>query len=180
VLETLPDVELRSGLAEVVKHSVIGDPGLFEQLMAGVPGPDSWERLVSRAMAVKLRIIGEDPYEGGRRAALNLGHTIGHAVEHVSGYQVRHGEAVAIGLVAEARLAEHTGLAESGLAARLAGCLEGLGLPTEIPADLDRQDLRTAMQYDKKKAAGEIRFALPAAIGDVRTGIVIEDLRMVL
>jgi 3-dehydroquinate synthase len=172
VLETLPEAELRSGLAEVVKAGVIADPGLYALCAAG------WEavrahldEIVRRSMAVKVAIIEEDPYERGRRAALNLGHTIGHAVELVSGFRLRHGEAVSIGMVAEARLAEAKGIAKSGLAADLAGVLQGLGLPVEIPAELDREAILAAMQRDKKRISGSVRFALPAGIGDVRIGV---------
>ena len=174
---TLPIEERRSGLAEVVKHGVIADPGLFEQLESlpnGAEAADS-AATVARAMAVKIAIIQEDPYERGVRAALNLGHTIGHAVEQTSGYALRHGEAVAIGLVAEARLAERTGLVtEAGLSDRLARLLSKLGLPTEVPAEMDREAIRRAMKLDKKNEAGTVRFALPLRIGEVRTRVAID------
>ena len=136
-LATLPEVELRSGLAEVVKHGLIGDPDLFESCQKGWNSVKSdWVDIVRRAMAVKVQIIEEDPFEKGRRAALNLGHTVGHAVEQASGYRLRHGEAVAIGMVAEARLSERLKLAEKGLAETIAATFHGLGLPTEIPPGL--------------------------------------------
>ena len=91
------------------------------------------DEIIRRAVAVKINIIEQDPYEGGLRAALNLGHTIGHAVEAVSNYHIKHGQAVAIGIVAEAKLAEAIGLAEPGLADKIASVLSGLGLPTRIP-----------------------------------------------
>jgi 3-dehydroquinate synthase len=176
-LTTLPEVELRNGLAEVVKHGVIGDVGLFELCGRGWQALQTdWDEVVRRGMAVKIKIIEQDPYEGGRRAALNLGHTIGHAVELASDYQLRHGEAVAIGMVAEARLAERLGLARSGLNETIASTLEELGLPTEIPGDLDRQTIHRAIRVDKKLAKGKVRFALPVHIGEVRTGVVIENL----
>jgi shikimate kinase / 3-dehydroquinate synthase len=172
VLETLPPVEIANGMGEVVKHGVIGDPRLFE-ICSG--GPETvranWDELLRRAIAVKVRVVREDPLEQGRRAALNLGHTIGHAVETVSRYRLRHGEAVAIGMVAEARLAERIGLARSGLAAQIGAALAGLGLPVEIPADLPAEEIERAMLVDKKRKDGSLRFALPAAIGDVRVGI---------
>ena len=161
----------------MVKHGVIADPGLFEQLESlpnGAEAADS-AATVARAMAVKIAIIQEDPYERGVRAALNLGHTIGHAVEQTSGYTLRHGEAVAIGLVAEARLAERTGLVtEAGLSDRLARLLSKLGLPTEVPAEMDREAIRRAMKLDKKNEAGTVRFALPLRIGEVRTRVAID------
>jgi len=172
VLDTLPEVELRSGMAEVVKAGMIADPGLFALCAAGWDTVRArLDEIVRRSMAVKVAIIEDDPYEQGRRAALNVGHTIGHAVELVSGFRLRHGEAVSIGMVAEARLAEANGIAVGGLAADLAGVLQGLGLPVEIPDDLDREALLAAMQRDKKRLSGSVRFALPARIGKVRVGV---------
>jgi shikimate kinase/3-dehydroquinate synthase len=177
VLDTLPVGELRSGMAEVVKAGLIGDAGLFELCSAG------WEtvnarrdEIVKRAMAVKIQVIQDDPYEKGRRASLNLGHTVGHAVEHASDYRLRHGEAVAIGMVVEACLAEKLGLADPGLAQAIRDCLESLGLPVDIPAELEPGRILEAMQVDKKRRGGQVRFALPVHIGQVKTGVVIDDL----
>ncbi|MBN1453235.1 MAG: 3-dehydroquinate synthase [Anaerolineales bacterium] len=181
VLSTLPERELRAGLAEVVKHGVIADPGLFELCTQG------WEtaiarlpEVVRRGMAVKVKVIEEDPYERGIRAALNLGHTIGHAVELVSGFSLLHGEAVAIGMVAEARLAERLAVASPGLPDAIAESLIRLGLPVEIPEILDRAELIRAMRVDKKKTAGVVRFALPVRIGEVKVGVEIKDLEKTL
>ncbi len=171
-LSTLQLAELRSGLAEVVKHGIIGDPGLFDLCAQGETAvAQNWPSLISRAMAVKLAIIAADPYEQGQRAALNLGHTIGHAVELASGYRLRHGEAVAIGMVAEARLAEQIGVAENGVAAQITAVLNALSLPTQIPPELDRQAIIRAVGVDKKRRAGQVQFALPARIGKVVTGV---------
>lgn len=175
-LATLPAAERRSGLAEVVKHGVIGDPALFDLCAQGETAvAQNWPQLVSRAMAVKLAIIAADPYEQGQRAALNLGHTIGHAVELASGYRLRHGEAVAIGMVAEAKLAEQTGVAEKGVAQQITAVLRALNLPTQIPPDLDRQAIIRAVGVDKKRRAGQVHFALPARIGQVVTGVHVPD-----
>ncbi len=170
-LATLPPAELRSGMAEVIKHAIIADPELFALCEQGLDAIADWPALVRRAIAVKARIIQEDPYEKGRRAALNLGHTIGHAVELVSGFSLSHGACVAIGTVAEARLAVRLGLAEPDLPDQIAACLQACGLPTEIPANLDPQAIQHAMTFDKKKAGGKVRFALPCAIGSVQTGV---------
>jgi len=179
-LSTLPEVELRGGLAEVVKHGVIGDPCLFDLCRAGYEAVRaSLLEIVRRAMRVKIQVIEADPFERGERAALNLGHTVGHALEAVSGYRLRHGEAVAIGMVAEARLAERLGLAASGLADCLADTLRGLGLPVEIPAAFSRQAILDALRYDKKRRAGVVRFALPLAVGRVQVGVAVEDLMLV-
>ena len=174
VLATLPQVERINGMAEVVKHGVIADPGLFE-ICRNLNNLDDLSSLVSRAMAVKVKFIEEDPYEQGIRAALNLGHTVGHGVELASGFKLRHGEAVAIGMVAEAQMAKQIGLAKAGLADEIAAVLKIVGLPTEIPAELDRNKIINAMTLDKKKAGGVVKFALPVAIGNVSVGIVIED-----
>ena len=178
-LATLPERELRCGLAETLKHAVIGDPGLLDMLgdFAAKRGDiDFLTQLVIRSVGVKVRTIQEDPFEKtGRRAALNLGHTVGHAVEAASRFTVAHGEAVAIGTVAAARISERLGLAKSGLAETLARALATLGLPTEIPAGLDPQELRQYLSHDKKKADGRVRFALPKAIGDVQTGCIVPE-----
>jgi shikimate kinase / 3-dehydroquinate synthase len=105
LLFTLPERELTSGMAEVVKHGIISDPELFGMCKNGMDWvKQNLEEIVKRAMAVKIQIIEEDPYEKGDRAALNLGHTVGHAVELVSDFELRHGEAVAIGMVMEANM----------------------------------------------------------------------------
>jgi len=177
-LTTLPAAELRSGLAEVVKHGIINDPLLFELLTAKIQLP--MVEIVRRSMAIKVEIIQADPYEKGLRAALNLGHTVGHALELLSGYRLRHGEAVAVGLVAEARLAERIGLAEHGLANTIAGTLKKLSLPTELPASFECHTLLAALDRDKKRQNGKILFSLPVRVGEVKTGILIEDLEEAL
>ncbi|MDX9867239.1 MAG: 3-dehydroquinate synthase [Kiritimatiellia bacterium] len=188
-LTTLPVRELRCGLAEAVKHAVIGDPGLLDTLphfafckdsgddapCAGLAGAAWLAPVVARAMAVKIRIIRQDPFEKGIRAALNLGHTLGHGIETATRFAVRHGEAVAIGTVLEARLAEALGLAEPGLAAQLAALFSGLGLPVALPPGIDLAEVRAALSLDKKKAEGKVRFALPVRLGEVRTGIAVDD-----
>ena len=173
-LETLPAAELRSGLAEALKHGLIGDPRLFELLAAG--GSLPLEEIVRRSMAVKVRVIQADPYEQGLRAALNLGHTVGHALELVTQYGLRHGEAVAIGMVAAARLAERARLAETGLAGQITAALQALGLPAAPPTGLECGAVLQALYRDKKRQAGAVRFVLPRRVGEVSTGVVIENL----
>jgi shikimate kinase/3-dehydroquinate synthase len=180
VLKTLPEVEFISGLAEVVKHGIISDPELFELCARGMDCiKNDLEQIVKRAMVVKIKIIEEDPYEKGFRAALNLGHTVGHAVELVSKFQLRHGEAVAIGMVAEAKLAERLKVATKGLSNTIADVLSVLGLPIHIPQNLPREEIIKMMRVDKKKIARAIRFALPAKIGKVEL-VEMTDLEMVL
>ena len=180
-LNTLPDDELRSGMAEVVKAGIIGDARLYSICKSGWETIQAnWEDVIRRAMAVKIEVIQDDPFEKGRRASLNLGHTIGHAVEKVSAYRIRHGEAVAIGMVAEARLGEAVGVTGVGLADEIASVLHNLNLPTKLPDYLDRQNLLNVMRVDKKKSAGQVRFAFPVRIGEVRIGVSIPNLDMIM
>jgi 3-dehydroquinate synthase len=180
LLETLPDTELISGLAEVVKHGIISDPELFELCQRGLNWiKDHLEEIVRRAMAVKIKVIEDDPYERGFRAALNLGHTVGHAVELVSKFDLRHGEAIAIGTVVEARYAEQIGLAKRGVSGMICKTLSALGLPVEIPDEMPREEIIRAMRMDKKKNAKAIRFALPVEIGKVEL-VDVTDLESVL
>ena len=180
VLKTLPERELISGLAEVVKSGIIADPELFDVCARGLDCvKNDLEQIVKHAMAVKITVIEEDPYEKGSRAALNLGHTVGHAVELVSRFQLRHGEAIAIGMVAEAKLAERLTVASQGLSDAISEVLSKLGLPTQIPAELPREEILRAMRVDKKKNAKAIRFALPVEIGKVEL-VDVNDLESVL
>ena len=164
VLKTLPEAELRAGLAEVVKHGIIGDTGLFEQLEQR--GPDDLSQIVQRAVAVKVRVVEEDPYERGRRAVLNLGHTFGHALEVLSDFRLRHGEGVSIGLVIAARVAVALGLCEVSLAERIEHLLRRLGLPVAW-AGYNSQAVWRAMGTDKKKRGRRLRYVLPRSLGDV-------------
>jgi 3-dehydroquinate synthase len=179
-LETLPEAELISGMAEVVKHGIISDPELFSMCARGL----GWvkanlEEIVKRAMAVKIKVIEDDPYEKGFRAALNLGHTVGHAVELVSKFQLRHGEAVAIGMMAEAKYSARVGLAGSGLVQAVQDSLKALNLPIAIPQEMPREEIIRAMRVDKKKNAKSIRFALPVEIGRVEL-VDVSDLEEVI
>jgi shikimate kinase / 3-dehydroquinate synthase len=175
LLKTLPEAEFISGMAEVVKHGIIADPELFALCAQGMNCIKAdLEQVVKRAMAVKIKIIEDDPYEKGFRAALNLGHTVGHAVELVSRFELRHGEAIAIGMAAEAKLAERIGVARNGLGEEIAAVLAGLGLPVSIPNAFPREEILAAMRVDKKKDAARIRFALPAEIGKVELVDVME------
>ncbi len=177
-LHTLPPAEYVSGMAEVIKHGLLDDAVLFETIEqwaatgagANALGIDQ----LQRAIAVKIRIVEADPFEKGVRSTLNLGHTIGHGVEAASDYKMRHGEAVAIGLAAEAQLAEWLGLAQSSLADRISQVLTRVGLPTKCPG-LDPARIRAAMSSDKKKASGQLKFALPKRVGEAVWGIEVEE-----
>lgn len=163
-LGTLPPAELANGLAEAVKTGIIGDPLLFRQIEEHGPAPLPW--IVARAIDVKVAVVQADPYERGVRATLNLGHTFGHALERLSNYALPHGAAVAVGLVASARLAARLGLCDPGLAPRVAAVLRRLGLPTGY-GGYDPEQVWQAMGTDKKRQAGRLRFVLPRDLGDV-------------
>jgi 3-dehydroquinate synthase len=185
-LATLPGEELHSGMAEVVKHGIIGDAGLFGLLEADpasspvpVPGRRSW---IVRAMQVKIDIVARDPLEQGERGKLNLGHTFGHAIEQLSNYALQHGEAVAIGLVCAARLAERTGRCDAVTAGRIEALLRALGLPILIPAGMSTNAVLEGMVKDKKRVGARQRFVLPRTIGEVEFADDVgeDDLRAVL
>jgi 3-dehydroquinate synthetase len=172
VLTTLNDREFRSGLAEAVKHGLIADAehlGWIEASAAQLTGRDlgAVTALIRRSMGIKAEIVARDEREAGPRELLNAGHTVGHALEHAGGYQLLHGEAVAIGLVAECRIGEGLGVTPAGTADRVAAVLGALRLPVRTPAGVEfsPSDLLAAMGRDKKNRGGKLRMALPTAIG---------------
>ncbi|MEW6580108.1 MAG: 3-dehydroquinate synthase [Chloroflexota bacterium] len=156
-LRTLPPVEWRCGLAEVLKAGLIADPTLVDHLLAR--GPEPVEEIIRRAVHVKKIIVERDRLERGVRAYLNLGHTFAHAIEQVSGYAWKHGEAVAVGLVAAARLSVRRGLASPDLAETVERAVTALGLPIRY-AGLEPTVLWDAMRHDKKWQSGTARFVL--------------------
>jgi 3-dehydroquinate synthase len=154
----------------MVKHALVADREYWARLESDNPGllgrePAALTPLITRSIEIKADVVSKDERETGRRSILNAGHTVAHAVELLTGFQVPHGDAVAIGLVAESRLAEQLGVAESGLAERVRLMLAPFGLPVTIPAGLDAPSLVEAMAADKKRRGGQLRFALPRAIG---------------
>ncbi|NLE46447.1 MAG: 3-dehydroquinate synthase [Chloroflexi bacterium] len=170
-LSTLPPVEIRSGLAEVIKHGVIGDAGLFDALHRSGGQIAVWwgaraAEWIARALAVKIAIVQEDPFEHGRRAVLNLGHTAGHALEQLSGFSMRHGEAVGIGMVVAARIAVALGMADPELTNRITAILEQWHLPIRCPP-YAVDAIWEAMSHDKKRRGRSLRWILPRAIGEV-------------
>ena len=183
-LASLPAREVRCGLAEAIKHAFIADPGLLDCLPL-VEGRDTRNpplgeaasrrftstdvaAFVARALAVKVHCVREDPLEKNIRGKLNLGHTVGHAVEIVSDFKIQHGEAVAIGTVEEARLAVRLGLAPADWPDQVAAPFARAGLPPALPEGCTFDSLVPIMKRDKKKKGGVVRFALPCAPGDVR------------
>lgn len=170
VLTTLSEGDFRAGLAEAVKHALMTDALHFAWLetnAASLAGrePDAVTALVRRSVAIKAAVVAEDERELGRRAILNAGHTVGHALEQASGYRLSHGDAVALGLVAEARLAAEMGVAEPALADRITALLGALGLPTRLPQALPAGLLSQALRRDKKNRGAQVRCALAAAAG---------------
>ena len=163
ILATLPAADFRAGLAEVVKAGVIGSPQLLARLEDG-RADLAW--IIRQAVAVKAEVVQADPYERGRRAVLNLGHTFGHAFEVLSDYQLRHGEAVAMGMAAAARLAVDLGRCPPDVAQRIVALLDHLDLPTAAPG-YDPEAVWAAMASDKKKQGTHLRFVLPLDIGRV-------------
>lgn len=172
-LGTLPMEELRCGLGEVLKHAVLAGEDALRELEADqgalrARDPAALARAVRASVACKAAVVAADPRESGVRATLNLGHTLGHAVEQVAGFgRVRHGEAVAIGLVAISRFAERRGWAEPGLVRRVADLCGGLGLPVRCGDDLDRDALVRAVTFDKKRDRATITLVVPSAPGRV-------------
>ncbi|MCP4424344.1 MAG: 3-dehydroquinate synthase [Chloroflexi bacterium] len=170
-LQTLPPEEFAAGMAEVVKHALLANPDLFERLMIEdlrlyESSIVNLQSLIVDAIQVKRDVVQEDPFEQGRRATLNLGHTFGHAIEQASGYAIRHGEGVAMGLVAAANLSVRLGYCSPDLQSQIETVLKRFHLPTCIPANLPSSALYQAMSSDKKKAAGRLRFVLLRGVGE--------------
>jgi 3-dehydroquinate synthase len=178
LLRTLPGVEFRCGLAEIVKTAVIGDPALFEQLAGS--GPATLTGMISDAARVKARIVERDPFEAGERAWLNLGHTFGHALELISGYYLRHGEAVGLGTIAAAEMSAALCRCDRTLPVRIRRVIERLGLPVEITFEPD--EAVAAMNTDKKRRGRGLRFVLPTRIGqvEIEENIPLETVRAAL
>ena len=174
-LSTLPQRSLREGLAEVVKHGIIEGGDAFESLETLAPHPLykwPWETIVAESIRVKSMIVADDRVEHGSRETLNLGHTIGHAIEHVSGYRTSHGAAIAMGLRAAGLLALRTGRFSTGEHLRVLSLLALLRLPFVSPVG-DVSALLASMSHDKKSRNGALRFVLPRAIGDVEYGVTV-------
>ncbi|HXL08471.1 MAG TPA: 3-dehydroquinate synthase [Gemmatimonadales bacterium] len=170
LLGTLPAPQLAAGIAEAVKHGAIADADYFaflerEHDAVTTKQPDALERLVRRSVEIKAGVVAADERETGRRAILNFGHTVAHAVEATAKFAVLHGEAVAIGMAYEARLAERLGIAAAGTADRIRRLLERYDLPLELPESATPDELLATMQLDKKARAGTVRFALPEVVG---------------
>lgn len=171
-LSTLPLAHRRAGIAEMLKHGIIADAEYFEKvitsisvLLEGSGNGETLAALVAQSVEIKGEVVRRDEREAGLRKVLNFGHTVAHALERASNWGIAHGEAVAIGMVLESRLAERVGVAAPGLASRVLDAVERAGLPSERPANIPTDTLVTAMATDKKARRGKLAFALPTAIG---------------
>lgn len=173
VLKTLPPREFRAAISEVIKYGVIWDTDLFNQLEAAFQ-LDSFESLdaallqeiLVRSCQAKAHVVSKDEKESGLRAILNYGHTIGHAVESLTGYTlINHGEGVAIGMVAAGQIAVELGLWDRVSAQRQTALIQKASLPTTIPTSIDIEQILVSLQSDKKVKAGQVRFVLPTQIG---------------
>ena len=175
VLKTLPVREFRGGMAEVIKYGVIWDAELFAQ-MENSQGldeihnltPGLLDEILIRSCQSKADVVAKDEKESGLRAILNYGHTIGHAVESLTGYTVvTHGEAVGIGMVAASQLAVELGMWDEHSDRRQLALIEKASLLTRLPSGLDIEEILVSLQTDKKVKAGKVRFVLPTGIGVV-------------
>jgi 3-dehydroquinate synthase len=172
-LATLSPAAFREGLAEIVKAAVIEGGELFEQLEELAAHPLRWwpwSEVISAAIKVKTMAVADDRLEAGTRATLNLGHTFAHAIERAAKYRIGHGVAVSIGLRAAGMLALRTGRFSRDEHLRVLTLLTLLGLPLQTTLSADA--ILVAMQADKKKRGGRLRFVLPRAIGDVEYDVV--------
>ncbi|MBI4514108.1 MAG: 3-dehydroquinate synthase [Gemmatimonadetes bacterium] len=171
-LGTLPAHQLAAGLAEAFKHGAIADAEYFERVAGSVGAffahdMDALEWMILRSLEIKAEVVAADEREAGYRKVLNFGHTVAHALEAITGYELLHGEAVAIGMVAEVRLGERVGVTRAGDAERLSRALEGARLPTELPADVSADAFFRAVALDKKRAGGVVEYTLLEEIGRV-------------
>jgi 3-dehydroquinate synthase len=173
-LATLPLRQLRAGFAEAIKHGAIADSGYFEAVTRELPvllASDggsvsySFSRVIVRSIEIKAEVVLRDERERGLRKVLNFGHTIGHALEALSGYELAHGEAVAIGMALESALAERAGIAEAGTSDQIRDSLGAASLPIDRPEAISGERIMDAMRADKKVRGGQVEYALPSRIG---------------
>ncbi len=169
-LLTLKEPELATGLAETVKHAVMADGSLLDQLLADAAAIqkrslDVLTRIVARSAGVKAEVVARDELDLGVRQILNFGHTIGHALEQASGYRISHGQGVSIGMAVEADAGVYAGLLASRVRDRIDSALQALDLPRYLPEGLVLPQVLSALVVDKKVRKGKVRFALPDEIG---------------
>ena len=175
VLATLPEREIRAGLVEVVKHGLIRDRGLFRLIREHLPRllrpaeePELFNRILFRSCSIKADVVREDEREGGLRQILNFGHTIGHALESISGWKLLHGEAVSLGIVAALELSCRRGLVDRNEAGEAVELLRDLGTP--VRTECEAESVLAVMRRDKKVRQNAIRFVLLEGVGRVSGG----------
>ena len=171
-ITTLPDEELRQGMAEVIKSAMIGDEVLWkfvENNSGAIKGrdPEALLRIISASCLLKSRIVQADAEESGHRRVLNLGHTTGHALEKLTGFKLRHGDCVATGMVAAATLSHRLGKMQLEDVRRLENICRLWEMPVRIPASIDSQAIMDAIRTDKKRIGEKLHFILPVRIGKV-------------
>jgi 3-dehydroquinate synthase len=202
-LRTLPQPILRSGLAEIIKHGIIADAGYLERVERLLPeiavtgaAANDLPSIIAGSVRIKAQVVSADSHEGGLRRILNFGHTIAHALERATDYRLNHGDAVAVGMVVESRIAEAMSIAPAGLATRVGDILQRAGLPPTLAAAAQRsgssfpspEALAALTRTDKKAASGSVRYALPVKVGamceangqwalPVTEGLVVDALR---
>ncbi|MBW7935481.1 MAG: 3-dehydroquinate synthase, partial [Gemmatimonadaceae bacterium] len=164
----------RAGMAEAIKHGVIADEAYFHwiaahgaSLLSPTLAPELAVQLVLGSVRVKVDVVAGDEREGGRRRILNFGHTIGHAVEHLSDYHLLHGDAVAVGMVAEAELGERAGFTIPGVADEVRAVCDAFGLPVRIPTAMSTDAIIALTRSDKKARSGSAEYALPTRLGEM-------------
>lgn len=190
-LETLPQREFRQGFAEMIKHAIIADASLFEELNAEAQMLDcqagrpatlklALPNLIQRNIEIKATIVARDEHDtSGARAILNFGHTVGHAIERAAGYgALLHGEAVSLGIAAASEISvRRAGLPERERQ-RVVATLQSFDLPTRLPADFPRDAILSALSLDKKFARGQVRFVVTSQLGSARltTDVTLDDI----
>ena len=185
LLATLPQSVFRSGLAEIIKHGIVADASYLQRVTAALPGitrlgaaAEELPSLIADSVRIKADVVSRDRKESGLRQTLNFGHTIAHAIELLSDYRVSHGDAVAVGMVIEARIAELVGLASTGLCEVVRQTVREAGLPDSVQALADQvpqlrgtaaSSIVELTRSDKKSRSGSVRYALPWQIGEMES-----------
>jgi 3-dehydroquinate synthase len=173
-LQTLDERQFRSGLVESIKHALIADKDYFDFLEYNLPAildrtPEVLEELAYRNCRIKASVVEKDPFETNFRRILNYGHSLGHAAESASNYQLLHGEAVAIGIIGAGMIGDELGLSNPSETKRIRSMLENLGVPVKIPAGIDKNRVFELLKHDKKAVSMLPRFVLLGKIGEVHT-----------
>jgi 3-dehydroquinate synthase len=174
VLQSLSPDLLRAGLAEMIKHGVVADSAYFDAVTRELPtirtqgaAASGLTSLIAGSVGIKAGVVSRDAKEGGLRQVLNFGHTIAHAIERELNYAIAHGDAVAIGMVLEARVAKSLGLATGDVHAAIVEAVSAAGLPSALPAGLSADALLASTYGDKKNRSGSVRYSLPRRIGEM-------------